>query len=374
MHLLCFQCYDEGLFLIIGRKMNLEDEGSVAHLEQSPAELNTGIAECPTQLVHGDCWIVLDSVSDRFRVNLKLEGLSATGSIKIKAGRHMVGALENAGVIAPGARLIESSSGNLGVALSMICAARGYAFTCVSDPNISPSSARLIRAYGAELIVVDQRDANGGYLATRIDLIREKLAADPSLVWLNQYENLSNIEAHYESTGREILDRFPTPDYVFVGAGTTGTLGGVSRRIRQYAPRTKIVAVDAVGSVTFGGVPGKRRIPGLGTSTPPLIRAHSSYDELLMVSETRTLSVCYEFARRGLLLGGSTGTVLAAIRQYESRIERNACIVAISPDMGDRYLDTIYNEEWCRSHFGRANIEVTETGGIEFTNNFHVNS
>ena len=354
--------------------MNSEDKGSVAHNEQSPTELNTRIAECPTQLVHGDCWIVLGNVSDRFKVNLKLEGLSATGSIKIKAGRHMVNALENARVITPGARLIESSSGNLGIALSMICATRGYAFTCVSDPNISQSSARLIRAYGAELIVVDQRDANGGYLATRIDLIREKLTADPTLVWLNQYENLSNVEAHYESTGREILDRFPMPDYVFVGAGTTGTLGGVSRRIREYAPRTKIIAVDAQGSVTFGGVAGKRHIPGLGTSTPPLIRAHSSFDELLTVSETETLSVCHEFARRGLLLGGSTGTVLAAIRQYKSRIERDACIVAISPDMGDRYLDTIYSEEWCQSHFGQTKRETTEIGRIEFTNNLHVSS
>lgn len=320
------------------------------------------LAECPTQLVHGDCFIALDSVSDRFRVNLKIEGLSATGSIKVKAGRHMVKALEDAGVIAPGARLIESSSGNLGVALSMICAARGYAFTCVSDPNISPGSARLIRAYGAELIVVDRRDANGGYLATRIELIREKIAAEPGLIWLNQYENLFNVDAHYQSTGREILERFPVPDYLFIGAGTTGTLGGVSRRIREFAPQAKIIAVDAEGSVTFGGPPAKRRIPGLGTSTPPPIRVHSSYDELLMVPETQTLSVCHEFARRGLLLGGSTGSVLAGIRQYAHRIERNACVVAISPDMGDRYLDTIYNEDWCRHNFGHADVELAEAG------------
>lgn len=319
------------------------------------------LAKCPTELVHGDCFIVLDSVSDRFKVNLKIEGLSVTGSIKVKAARHMVEALEEAGVIAPGARLIESSSGNLGVALSMICAARGYAFTCVSDPNISPSSARLIRAYGAELIVVDQRDANGGYLATRIELIREKLAADPGLIWLNQYENLFNVDAHYHTTGREILERFPAPDYVFVGAGTTGTLGGVSRRIREYAPRAKIIAVDAQGSVTFGGAPAKRRIPGLGTSTPPPIRVHASYDDLLMVPETLTLAACHEFARRGLLLGGSTGSVLAGIRQYASRIERDACVVAISPDMGDRYLDTIYNDEWCRNHFGLVDATPAET-------------
>jgi 2,3-diaminopropionate biosynthesis protein SbnA len=326
------------------------------------------IAEHPTELVNSNCWIVLNHVSEKFKVNLKIEGMSITGSIKIKAGKHMVNTLESSGLIAPGARLIESSSGNLGIALSMICAERGYKFTCVSDPNLSPSSARLIRAYGAELIVVDQRDNNGGYLATRIEMIRSKLASDPGLIWLNQYENLSNVEAHYEFTGREILDRFSTPSYVFVGAGTTGTLGGVSRRIRQYSPNTKIIAVDSLGSVTFGGTPGKRLIPGLGTSTPPQIRVHSSYDELLMVPEHQTLSVCHEFARRGLLLGGSTGTVLAAIRQYESRIEHDACIVAISPDMGDRYLDTIYSEDWCRKNFDQFGLKPSKSSNGNFKN------
>jgi len=128
----------------------------------------------------------------------------------------------------------------------------------------------------------------------------------------------------------------------------------------QTFPNTKIIAVDSLGSVTFGGTPGKRRIPGLGTSTPPQIRVHSIYDELLMVPEHQTLSVCHEFARRGLLLGGSTGTVLAAIRQYESQVENNACIVAISPDMGDRYLDTIYSEDWCRNNFDQFDLKPSK--------------
>lgn len=310
------------------------------------------LANFPTELVHGDCFIALDDISDRFTVNLKIEGLSLTGSIKVKAGSAMIQAMEAAGTLRTGARVIESSSGNLGVALAMICASKGYAFTCVSDPNISATNARLIKAYGAELIIVQHRDENGGFLATRINLIREKLSADAGLVWVNQYENLFNVEAHYQGTGQEILARFPQPDYVFIGAGTTGTLGGVSRRLRQCAPATRIVAVDTLGSVTFGGAPGKRHIPGLGTSTPPPIRTHASFDDLLMVPERDAIALCHELARRGLLLGGSTGTVLAGIRMMAHKIAPGASVVAISPDLGDRYVDTIYDDAWCQAHFG----------------------
>lgn len=314
--------------------------------------MSMDLPNCPTQLIQPDCFIRLSNVSDRFCVNLKIEGLSITGSIKVKAATFMVAALEEAGRIHSHSTLIESSSGNLGVALSMVCAAKGYRFICVSDPNISPINAKLIKAYGARLITVNQRDHNGGYLATRINLIHEKLRADPRLVWVNQYENTANVEAHYLSTGSEVVARFPHLDYIFIGAGTTGTLGGVSRRVREAAPNAKIIAVDSVGSVTFGGQPGKRHIPGLGTSTPPAIRVHSSFDEILMVPEARTVELCHEFARQGLLLGGSTGTVLAGVRQYARHVAPGACVVAISPDLGERYLDTIYDDAWCQQHFG----------------------
>lgn len=318
-----------------------------------------GVRHCPTQLIQADCYVRLLTVSKRFVVNLKVEGLSIAGSIKIKAAISMVASLENAGLMHSYPTLIESSSGNLGVALSMVCAAKGYRFICVSDPNISSFNAKLIKAYGAQLIVVDQRDQNGGYLATRISLIKEKLSRDPNLVWVNQYENVANVEAHYQSTGKEVLDYFPGLDYIFIGVGTTGTLGGVSRRVREFSPDTKIIAVDSVGSVTFGGAPGKRYIPGLGTSTPPPIRTYSSFDEMLMIPETDTIKMCHEFARQGLLLGGSTGTVLAGVRQYAKNIPEQACVVAISPDLGERYLDTIYDESWCKQNFGLSLFDNT---------------
>ncbi|MFZ6771670.1 2,3-diaminopropionate biosynthesis protein SbnA [Undibacterium sp. SXout7W] len=309
------------------------------------------IAQCPTELVHDDCFLALRSIAPHFAVNLKLEGFSVTGSIKVKAGAHMIQALEAAGTLRPGSRIIESSSGNLGLALSMICAAKGYAFTCVSDPNISPLTESLIKAYGAELIIVNKRDVNGGYLETRIELIKSMIKLDSRLVWINQYENIENVRAHRLTTATSILKHFPNPDFIFVGAGTTGTLGGVSSELRERAPNARIIAVDSVGSVTFGGLAGKRYIPGLGTSTPPPIRRHSSFDKMLMIPEVETIVMCRRLVRQGILLGGSTGTVLAGVGRYADLIHAGACVVAISPDLGDRYADTIYNDEWVNTRF-----------------------
>ncbi|MBW5286687.1 2,3-diaminopropionate biosynthesis protein SbnA [Burkholderia gladioli] len=309
------------------------------------------IITSPVELVFDDLFLQLGDWLEQTSVHLKLEGYSLSGSIKIKAALQMIEGLERAGRLAPGRAVIESSSGNLGLALAVVCAIKGYPFTCVSDPNISPQTARLIEAYGASLVVVKQRDENGGFLGTRIRLIRDMLERDSGLVWLNQYGNLDNIEAHRRTTGPAILRQFAAPDYVFVGAGTTGTLGGVSGYLRQHAPRTRIVAVDSVGSVTFGTPPGTRHIPGLGTSEPPEIRCHASFDELVMVPEADAVTACHALARQGLLLGGSSGTVLAGIRQYAHRIEPGACVVAISPDLGDRYVDTLYNPDWVASRY-----------------------
>ena len=165
-----------------------------------------------------------------------------------------------------------------------------------------PQTARIIRAYGAKLIIVKDRDANGGYLATRINLIKSLLKQDADLLWVNQYENEENVHAHYCSTAPEILAQFPEPDYVFIGAGTTGTLGGVSRYLREKAPKTKsspliarIHHVWSTGRQTFN--------PGLGTSNPPAIRQYSSFDELLMIPELDTVRMCRQLAQQGMLLG-----------------------------------------------------------------------
>lgn len=321
----------------------------------------------PTEIVLDDIFLEIRDIIPQASFYLKLEGISITGSIKVKAALHMVGMLEASKLLKPGGKLIESSSGNLGLALSMICATRGYEFICISDPNISQLTASLIEAYGAKLIIINKQDKNGGYLGSRIELIRNMLAADKDLIWVNQYENVNNVDAHYWTTGASIISQFSKPDFVFIGAGTTGTLGGVSRYIRKHSPSTKIIAVDSVGSVTFGMKAAKRHIPGLGTSSPPKIRGISQFDDLLMIKEEETIKMCHYIARKGLLLGGSSGTVLCGVAQYSPNIKPNQLVVAISPDMGDRYVNTLYHTKWVEERFPNIKNDSIDINDIKET-------
>jgi cysteine synthase A len=289
-------------------------------------------------------------------VYVKCEGLCMAGSIKIKPALRMVEALEAAGRIGPDSVLIESSSGNLGVALSIVAAAKGYRFLCVTDPVSSPTNRKLMGAYGASIIVVEKRDRNGGYLATRIELINEMCARDHRYVWVNQYENEENWRSHYFGTGPEILASFPRVNWLFIGAGTTGTLMGCLRYFRERSPDTRVVAVDSVGSVTFGGPPSSRKIPGLGTSRVPPIFKPDEVGRVVMVPEEATILMCRSLARKGYLFGGSTGTVLAGIRSCANEISPDDVVVAPAPDFGERYLDSIYDDEWVATHFPRSGL------------------
>ena len=291
-------------------------------------------------------------------VHVKCEAFNVAGSIKMKPARRMLDDMEKRGALTTKSRLIESSSGNLGIALAMVAASRGYSFVCVTDPNASQESIKMIRAVGAQVIVVNKKDAEGGYLGTRIELIRAMCRDDPSLIWINQYANPSNWLAHYDSTAPEILGEMGKVDLLFVGAGTTGTLMGCIRYFKEFSPATRIVAVDAEGSVTFGTPAGRRRIPGLGTSCTPPILDRSLVSDVIHVPERETIRMCLRLAKRGLLVGGSTGTVLAGVVAYGDRIRADMRVAAIMPDLGEKYLDTIYNEQWVAMHFGD---EFTET-------------
>lgn len=290
-------------------------------------------------------------------LHLKLEGLNPAGSVKMKTAQWLITDLEKKGGIAPDSVLIESSSGSLGVALSLICAQRGYRFRCVVDPNTTAHNIKLMKAFGAEVVIIDTRDENGGFLGSRIQYIKDLQARDGRYLWLNQYANPANPLAHAHTTARSIAERFEHIDYLFVGAGTTGTLMGCVQYFRANRPDTRIVAVDSLGSVTFGTEPGKRYIPGLGTSRRPEIFSKEGIDEFQMVAETDTVAMCRYLARtNGLLAGGSTGTVLAAVYARRQQLPVNSVIVAISPDMGERYLDSVYDDAWVQERFGARSL------------------
>ncbi|SEG04140.1 cysteine synthase A [Thermomonospora echinospora] len=285
---------------------------------------------------------------------LKCEGFNFAGSVKLKAAGEMVAAAERDGLLTPGSVIVESSSGNLGIALSIIAASRGYRFLCVTDPRCNPASMRVMRALGAEVRVVSRQDANGGYLESRIRYVRDLCAADGRYVWLNQYANRNNWMAHYRGTAPAIDRQFPDLEVLFVGAGTTGTLMGCARYFRELRRPVTIVAVDAVGSVTFGGVPERRLVPGLGTSARPALVDESYIDDVVHVPEADTIRTVHRLAAKGFLFGGSTGTVVSgAARWLAAKYPGEQPVaVAIAPDLGERYLDSIYEEHWVREHFG----------------------
>jgi cysteine synthase A len=237
------------------------------------------------------------------------------------------------------------------VALAMIAAGRGYRFICVTDDRCNPSTHKMIEALGSQVDVVTEPAAGGGLLGARIAHVKALCDANDSLVWLDQYRNAANWQAHYRSTAIEIVREFPDLDVLFVGAGTTGTLMGCARFFRDWPGDVRIVAVDTVGSVTFGSEPARRAIPGLGAGVRPPLLDLEYIDDVVLVSEPDTVRACRRLARRGFVMGGSTGTVLAgAERWLAGHGHPSLTSVAIAPDLGGRYLDTIYDDAWVVNH------------------------
>jgi 2,3-diaminopropionate biosynthesis protein SbnA len=286
---------------------------------------------------------------------LKCEGFNFAGSIKLKAATEMVEAAERDGRLRPGSILVESSSGNLGVALSMIAASKGYRFLCVTDSRCNRSTRQTMEALGADvhMIPLTAADAPGGLLGARIAYVKKLCAADDRYVWLNQYSNEGNWQAHYSRTAPAIVRQFPGLDVLFVGAGTTGTLMGCARYLKEWHRPVRVVAVDTVGSVTFGGPSSRRMIPGLGTSVRPPLLDESYVDEVVMVEERDTIRACHRMASRGFLFGGSTGTVVSGATSWLAEHDAgDLTAVAIAPDLGERYLETVYKPEWVEEFYG----------------------
>jgi len=306
-----------------------------------------------SSIVYDDLFLNIDEFNPP--LYLKIESLNLAGSIKLKTARGLIDDAFERGMVKKDTIFIESSSGNLGVALAMICAKRRLAFTCVIDPNCSALNESAIRSFGAEIVKVTERDAGGGYLGSRIAYIQHKLAEEPRHLWLNQYENPANPAVHARLTAASIARSFERLDYLFVGAGTTGTLMGCVDYFHRHRPETRIIAVDSVGSITFGTPPSPRFIPGLGTSRlPPIFDPAGRLHAAEMVPEAQTVMMCRHMARHhGASVGGSTGTVLAGAHAWRDRIAPDAVVVAISPDWGDRYLQTIYDDAWVTERYGR---------------------
>src|SRR5215831_4601771 len=285
----------------------------------------------------------------------KLEGFNPGGSAKDRPAFHILQEAMRTGALKPWSVVIESSSGNLGIGLAQACRYLGLRFICVVDPKTTTQNIRILKAYGAEIDLVARPDPETGeFLHARIKRVHTLLGTIEDSVWTNQYANLANAQAHYRGTMDEIARELDGRiDCLFVATGTCGTLRGCAEYIRHHRLDTKIFAVDAHGSVIFGGKPAKRLIPGHGAARRPELFRAGLADECVRVTDLDCVVGCRRLVQsESILAGGSSGGVLIAIEQVKERIPEGATCVAIFHDRGERYLDTIYSDEWVEEHFG----------------------
>src|SRR5438874_7976242 len=199
----------------------------------------------------------------------KLEYVNPVGSIKDRPAYWILKRAAERGEICEETTVIESSSGNFASALAAFTHLIGLRFIPVIDPNISSTYESFLRRICPTVVKVEDRDDTGGFLKTRLQMVKHLCATIPNAYWTNQYGNPDAVEAQYELTAAEICADFDSLDYVFIGVSTAGTIAGVSRRLKEHYPNIRVIAVDAEGSAIFGGTPRKRHIPGIGPSIVP---------------------------------------------------------------------------------------------------------
>src|SRR5262249_7744308 len=284
----------------------------------------------------------------RFQLFAKLEGLNPGGSTKDRPALNILKYGMEAGKIGPGTVIIESSSGNLGIGLAQACRYFGLRFICVVDPKTTPQNISILKAYGAEVDIVSKPDpVTGEFLQARIDRVQHLLRSSENSFWPNQYANPANVAAHYKTTMSEIAEALNgNIDYLFCATSTCGTIRGCSEYVRDHSLRTKIFAVDAVGSVIFGGKPAKRLLPGHGSGRRPELFRPDLADECIYVTDMECVIGCRRLVHHeAILAGGSSGGVLMALTRVKHRIPHGAVCVLMLHDRGERYLDTIYSDD-----------------------------
>jgi cysteine synthase A len=280
-----------------------------------------------------------------FNLYAKLEAFNPGGSIKDSLER---------GTLRPGMTVIESSSGNMGIGLAQACTYLGLRFICVVDPRTTEQHINILKAYGADVDLVAAPDpATGEYLQARINRVKALQHQIPNSFWPNQYANPDNPSAHYQTMSEIITEVGGEIDFLLCATSTCGTLRGCAEHLRRYNMKTKIYAVDAVGSVIFGGSANKRLIPGHGASIKPELYRDGLANSVIHVTDLDCVVGCRLLVQNeAILAGGSSGAVLMALERIKNTIPPRANAVLIFPDRGERYLNTIYSDQWVKTHFG----------------------
>ena len=275
----------------------------------------------------------------------KHEYFNPAGSVKDRVGAKMIEDAEKSGKLKPGATIIEPTSGNTGIGLAAVAAAKGYKVILTMPDTMSRERIALLRAYGAELVLTDGATGMTG----AIEKAQEIAAKTPGSIIAGQFENPANPEAHYETTGPEIWeDTDGTVDIFIAGVGTGGTLTGTARYLKEKNPSVKIIAVEPASSPLLSkGIAGAHGLMGIGANFVPKILDTSLIDEIITVTEEEAYAAGRELVKNeGILVGITSGAALHAAALIASRKESvGKVIVALLPDTGERYLSTpMYSE------------------------------
>ncbi len=274
------------------------------------------------------------------RVLCKMEYLNPAGSIKDRAARSMLDAAEAEGKLAPGAVIIEPTSGNTGIGLASLAASRGYRLILTMPETMSEERRNILKAYGAELVLTEGAKGMAGAIEKA-----EALAAEiPGSFIPGQFDNPANAMAHYRTTGPEIWeDTEGRIDLLIAGVGTGGTLTGTGRYLKELNPDVRLVALEPEDSpVLSGGQPGPHRLQGIGAGFVPGVLDTSVYDEIYRAGAEEAFQAAKLLAKKeGMLVGITSGAALSAAIAYARKPEyEGKTIVAVLPDSGDRYYST----------------------------------
>lgn len=296
------------------------------------------------QLIGKTPLLELTNIEKKFglkaKILAKLEYLNPAGSVKDRIAKAMIDAAEASGQLKPDSVIIEPTSGNTGIGLASVAAARGYRIIIVMPETMSVERRQLMKAYGAELVLTEGAKGMKGAIARADELAREI----PNAFVTGQFVNPANPKAHFETTGPEIWeDTDGRVDYFVAGVGTGGTITGTGRFLKSKNPDVKVVAIEPASSAVLStGVAGAHKIQGIGAGFVPEVLDTKIYDEIIPVSNDDAFATGKEVGKNeGVLVGISSGAALWAAIELAKRPENEGkTIVVLLPDTGDRYLST----------------------------------